>query len=160
MGDNMEITLKVNQAYPSDSGRGIARLDPDTMLKLQISPGDIIEIEGARKTVAKVWRAPKRDWGKNIIRIDRFIRENAGVGVGDVVKVRKVEYQPAKTVILAPLKKMDLRIYGVDIGEYLKHQFLKRPVVEGDLVPLVGSPALSGFGRYNQQNQAVVFCRS
>nr|WP_276626690.1 CDC48 family AAA ATPase [Archaeoglobus fulgidus] len=153
----METTLKVNQAYPSDSGRGIARLDPDTMLKLQISPGDIIEIEGARKTVAKVWRAPKRDWGKNIIRIDRFIRENAGVGVGDVVKVRKVEYQPAKTVILAPLKKMDLRIYGVDIGEYLKHQFLKRPVVEGDLVPLVGSPALSGFGRYNQQNQAVVF---
>ncbi|WP_456330661.1 CDC48 family AAA ATPase [Archaeoglobus sp.] len=157
MGDNMEITLKVNQAYPSDSGRGIARLDPDTMLKLQISPGDIIEIEGARKTVAKVWRAPKRDWGKNIIRVDRFIRENAGVGVGDVVKVRKVDYQPAKTVILAPLKKMDLRIYGVDIGEYLKHQFLKRPVVEGDLVPLVGSPALSGFGRYNQQNQAVVF---
>ncbi len=157
MGDNMEVTLKVNQAYPSDSGRGIARLDPDTMLKLQISPGDIIEIEGARKTVAKVWRAPKRDWGKNIIRVDRFIRENAGVGVGDVVKVRKVEYQSAKTVILAPLKKMDLRIYGVDIGEYLKHQFLKRPVVEGDLVPLVGSPALSGFGRYNQQNQAVVF---
>ncbi len=153
----MEITLKVNQAYPSDSGRGIARLDPDTMLKLQISPGDIIEVEGARKTVAKVWRAPKRDWGKNIIRIDRFIRENAGVGVGDVVKVRRVDYQPAKTVILAPLKKMDLRIYGVDIGEYLKHQFLKRPVVEGDLVPLVGSPALSGFGRYNQQNQAVVF---
>lgn len=153
----MEITLKVNQAYPSDSGRGIARLDPDTMLKLQISPGDIIEIEGARKTVAKVWRAPKRDWGKNIIRIDRFIRENAGVGVGDVVKVRRVDYQSAKIVILAPLKKMDLRIYGVDIGEYLKHQFLKRPVVEGDLVPLVGSPALSGFGRYNQQNQAVVF---
>jgi len=153
----MEITLKVNQAYPSDSGRGIARLDPDTMLKLQISPGDIIEIEGARKTVAKVWRAPKRDWGKNIIRVDRFIRENAGVGVGDVVKVRKVDYQSARTVILAPLKKMDLRIYGVDIGEYLKHQFLKRPVVEGDLVPLVGSPALSGFGRYSQQNQAVVF---
>jgi len=81
----MEITLKVNQAYPSDSGRGIARLDPDAMLKLQISPGDVIEIEGKRKTVAKVWRAPKRDWGKEIIRIDRFIRENAGVGVGDVV---------------------------------------------------------------------------
>ena len=50
----MEITLKVNQAYPSDSGRGIARLDPDAMLKLRISPGDIIEIEGRRKTVAKV----------------------------------------------------------------------------------------------------------
>jgi len=152
----VEVTLKVNQAYPSDSGRGIARLDPDTMLKLQISPGDIIEIQGKRKTVAKVWRAPKRDWGKNIIRIDRFIRENAGVGIGDLVKVRKVNYQPAKVVILAPLKKIELRIYGVEIGEYLKHQFLKRPVVEGDLVPLVGAPAISGFGRYNQ-GQALVF---
>jgi len=118
----VEVTLKVNQAYPSDSGRGIARLDPDTMLKLQISPGDIIEIQGKRKTVAKVWRAPKRDWGKNIIRIDRFIRENAGVGIGDLVKVRKVNYQPAKVVILAPLKKIELRIYGVEIGEYLKQE--------------------------------------
>ncbi len=153
----MEIMLKVNQAYPSDSGRGIARLDPDTMMRLQISPGDVIEIEGKRKTVAKVWRAPKRDWGKNIIRIDRFIRENAGVGVGDLVKVRKVAYQPAKVVVLAPLRKMELRIYGVDVGEYLKHQFLKRPIVEGDLVPLVGAPAFSGFGRYMNQNQAVVF---
>ncbi len=152
----MEITLKVNQAYPSDSGRGIARLDPDAMLKLRISPGDIIEIEGRRKTVAKVWRAPKRDWGKSIIRIDRFIRENAGVGVGDIVKVRRAEYQPAKVVILAPLRKMDFRVYGMDIGEYLKHQLLKRPVMEGDLVPLVSAPALAGFGRYNQ-NQALVF---
>ena len=150
----MEITLKVNQAYPSDSGRGIARLDPDAMLKLRISPGDIIEIEGKRKTVAKVWRAPKRDWGKNIIRIDRFIRENAGVGVGDLVKVRKAEYQPAKVVILAPLKKMDFRVYGLDVGEYLKHQLLKRPVVEGDLVPLVSAPA---FGFRFPQNQALVF---
>jgi len=152
----MEITLKVNQAYPSDSGRGIARLDPDAMLKLRISPGDIIEIEGRRRTVAKVWRAPKRDWGKSIIRIDRFIRENAGVGIGDIVKVRRADYQPAKVVILAPLRKMDFRVYGMDIGEYLKHQLLKRSIVEGDLVPLVSAPALAGFGRYNQ-NQALVF---
>ncbi len=157
MGDKMELSLKVNQAYPSDSGRGIARLDPDAMLKLQISPGDVIEIEGKRKTVAKVWRAPKRDWGKGIIRVDRFIRENAGVGVGDVVKIRKTDFQSARVVILAPLKKMDFRVYGMDIGEYLKHQLLKRPIVEGDLVPLVGAPALAGFGRHGQQNQALVF---
>jgi len=153
----MELTLKVNQAYPSDSGRGIARLDPDAMMKLQISPGDVIEIEGKRKTVAKVWRSPKRDWGKNIIRIDHFTRENAGVGVGDLVKIRKANYSIAKTVVLAPTKKIEMKIYGIDPGEYLKHQFLKRPLVEGDLLPLIGSPAITGFGRYGQQNQAVVF---
>ncbi|MDK2876902.1 MAG: transitional endoplasmic reticulum ATPase [Archaeoglobaceae archaeon] len=153
----MEVMLKVNQAYPSDSGRGIARLDPDAMMKLQISPGDVVELEGKRKTVAKVWRSPKRDWGKGIIRIDHFTRENAGVGVGDVIKVRKADYEPARVVILAPVKKIEMRIYGIDPGEYLKHQFLKRPVVEGDFVPLVGSPAITGFGKYGQQNQAVVF---
>ncbi|MDK2795425.1 MAG: transitional endoplasmic reticulum ATPase [Archaeoglobaceae archaeon] len=153
----MEVMLKVNQAYPSDSGRGIARLDPDAMMKLQISPGDVVELEGKRKTVAKVWGSPKRDWGKGIIRIDHFTRENAGVGVGDVIKVRKADYEPARVVILAPVKKIEMRIYGIDPGEYLKHQFLKRPVVEGDFVPLVGSPAITGFGKYGQQNQAVVF---
>ncbi|MEM4747872.1 MAG: CDC48 family AAA ATPase [Archaeoglobaceae archaeon] len=153
----MEIMLKVNQAYPSDSGRGIARLDPDAMMKLQISPGDVIEIEGKRKTVAKVWRSPKRDWGKNIIRIDHFTRENAGVGVGDVVKIRKANYSIAKTVVLAPTRKIELKVYGIDPGEYLKHQFLKRPLVEGDLIPLIGSPAITGFGRYGQQSQAIVF---
>ncbi|MEM1579352.1 MAG: CDC48 family AAA ATPase [Archaeoglobaceae archaeon] len=153
----MEIMLKVNQAYPSDSGRGIARLDPDAMMRLQIAPGDVIEIEGKRKTVAKVWRSPKRDWGKSIIRIDHFTRENAGVGVGDVVKVRKTDYESARVVILAPVKKIEMRVYGIDPGEYLKHQFLKRPLIEGDFIPLVGSPAISGFGRYGQQNQAVVF---
>jgi transitional endoplasmic reticulum ATPase len=153
----MEIMLKVNQAYPSDSGRGIARLDPDAMMKLQISPGDVVEIEGKRKTVAKVWRSPKRDWGKSIIRIDHFTRENAGVGVGDIVKVKRADYEPARLVILAPTKKIEMRVYGIDPGEYLKHQFLKRPLVEGDFVPLVGSPAITGFGKYGQQNQAVVF---
>ncbi|MBE8539825.1 CDC48 family AAA ATPase [Geoglobus acetivorans] len=144
-----EIALKVNQAYPSDSGRGIARLDPETMFRLNISPGDIIEIEGRKKTVAKVWRAPKRDWGKGIIRIDRFIRENAGVGIGDTVKVRKADYSIAKQIILAPLKKIDYRLFGADPESYLKHQFLKRPVVEGDIIPLVGATVT--FGRQPQQ---------
>ncbi|MEM1593732.1 MAG: CDC48 family AAA ATPase, partial [Archaeoglobaceae archaeon] len=153
----MELMLKVNQAYPSDSGRGIARLDPDAMMKLQISPGDVIEIEGKRKTVAKVWRSPKRDWGKNIIRIDHFTRENAGVGVGDIVKIRRTNYESARVVILAPTKKIEMRVYGIDPGEYLKHQFLKRPLVEGDFIPLIGSPAITGFGRFGQQSQAIVF---
>ncbi|MCS7119141.1 MAG: CDC48 family AAA ATPase [Archaeoglobaceae archaeon] len=153
----MEIVLKVNQAYPSDSGRGIARLDPDAMVKLQMSPGDVIEIEGKRKTVAKVWRSPKRDWGKNVIRIDHFTRENAGVGVGDIVKIRRASYTTAKLVVLAPTKKIEMRIYGIDPGEYLKHQFLKRPLVEGDFLPLIGSPAITGFGRYGHQSQAVIF---
>jgi transitional endoplasmic reticulum ATPase len=136
----MEINLKVAQAYPNDSGRGIARLDPDTIRKLQLSPGDIIEIEGKRVTVAKVWRADKRDWGLDLIRIDGFTRQNAGVGIGDVVKVRRADYEPAKTIILAPLQDMNFQIFGMNVGEYLKRQILKRPIVQGDVVPIMGGP--------------------
>ncbi|MFO7968187.1 MAG: CDC48 family AAA ATPase [Archaeoglobaceae archaeon] len=146
----MEANLKVNQAYPSDSGRGVARLDPEAMLNLKISPGNIIKIVGKRETVAKVWRAPKRDWGKGILRIDRFVRENTGSGIGDGVKVERVEPESGRTVTIAPLKKMDFKVYGMDIGEYLKHQLLKRPLIEGDIIPVIGSPALSGFGKHGQ----------
>ena len=48
-----EIQLKVEKAYPIDLGRGIIRLDPTTLLRLQLSPGDIVEIRGKKKTTAR-----------------------------------------------------------------------------------------------------------
>ncbi|MBQ3684765.1 MAG: hypothetical protein II925_04190, partial [Methanomicrobium sp.] len=36
------IDLKVDSAYPEDQGCGRARLDPETMLYLRVSPGDLI----------------------------------------------------------------------------------------------------------------------
>jgi len=75
-----EVQLEVAKAYPNDSGRGIARLDPDTLLHLKLSPGDIIEIEGADTTAAKVWRADRQDWNTDTVRIDGFTRQNADAG--------------------------------------------------------------------------------
>ena len=46
MWEVKDIHLKVAKAYPNDSARGIARLDPNALLTLRLSPGDIIEIEG------------------------------------------------------------------------------------------------------------------
>ncbi len=37
-----EKQLIVEKAYPNDSGRAIARLDPQIILDLDIIPGDII----------------------------------------------------------------------------------------------------------------------
>ena len=41
-----EVQLRVDSAYPGDQGGGKARLDPETMLLLKISPGDLVAIEG------------------------------------------------------------------------------------------------------------------
>ena len=96
-----EIQLKVEKAYPIDLGRGIIRLDPTALLKLQLSPGDIVEIRGKKMTTAKVWRADRQDWEQGIVRIDNFIRQNAGVGIGERVSIKKVEAPEANKVILA-----------------------------------------------------------
>jgi len=131
-----EITLKVAKAYPADTGRGIARLDPSSLLKLQISPGDVIQITGKKTTVAKVWRADRQDWGQDLIRIDGFTRQNAGVGIGERVKVVPIEPRVANTVMLAPVEVMDTPPSEMP-ETFIKRWLLKRPMMTGDVIPII-----------------------
>jgi transitional endoplasmic reticulum ATPase len=133
-----EVQLEVAKAYPNDSGRGIARLDPDTLLHLKLSPGDIIEIEGAETTAAKVWRADRQDWNTDTVRIDGFTRQNADVGIGERVTIRKAEAKKAKKLVLAPPEEASVQ-FGSDAAGMVKRQILKRPVVQRDIVPVMSS---------------------
>ena len=133
-----EVQLEVAKAYPNDSGRGIARLDPDTLLHLKLSPGDIIEIEGAETTAAKVWRADRQDWNTDTVRVDGFTRQNADVGIGERVTIRKAEADTADTLVLAPPEEASVQ-FGSDAAGMVKRQILKRPVVERDIVPVMSS---------------------
>ena len=133
-----EVQLEVAKAYPNDSGRGIARLDPDTLLHLKLSPGDIIEIEGAETTAAKVWRADLQDWNTDTVRVDGFTRQNADVGIGERVTIRKAEAEKADKLVLAPPEDASVQ-FGSDAAGMVKRQILKRPVVERDIVPVMSS---------------------
>ena len=146
MWEVKDIHLKVAKAYPNDSARGIARLDPNALLTLRLSPGDIIEIEGKRMTAAKVWRADRQDWSQDYIRIDGFIRQNAGVGIGDRVKIRKARFADAQKIILAPPSGSNMH-YGDDAADMIRRQTLKRPVVAGDILPIMSSGAHPFMGR-------------
>ncbi|HMK46521.1 MAG TPA: CDC48 family AAA ATPase [Methanocella sp.] len=148
-----DLHLKVAKALPSDFGRGIARIDPNTLLELKLSPGDIIEIEGKRTTVAKVWRAEKQDWGQEMVRIDGFTRQNADVGIGERVKVRKATVKDAQHVVLAPPEGTAIQFSGNAV-EMIKHQLLKRPIMLGDVVPLMSSMTNPFMGR-TLSNQAI-----
>jgi len=64
------LSLKVLEAYTRDVGRGVARIDYDSMDTLNASTGDVIEIKGKRRTVAKCLPLYPSDEGKGIIRID------------------------------------------------------------------------------------------
>jgi transitional endoplasmic reticulum ATPase len=133
-----EVQLEVAKAYPNDSGRGIARLDPDTLLHLKLSPGDIIEIEGSDTTAAKVWRADRQDWNTDTVRIDGFTRQNADVGIGERVAIRKADAEKADSLTLAPPEEASVQ-FGSDAAGMVKRQILKRPVVERDIVPVMSS---------------------
>jgi len=101
-GDYMK-QLKVKEALPKDVGRAIARIDPGDMKSLELEVGQIIEIEGKRKTAAKAMPCYADDRGKKIIQIDGITRENAKIGLDEKVTVKKVEGKPARKITLSPL---------------------------------------------------------
>ncbi|ADE35783.1 CDC48 family AAA ATPase [Methanohalophilus mahii] len=133
-----ELQIKVEKAHPIDFGRGIIRLDPSTLLSLQLSPGDIVLIEGKRQTTAKVWRADRQDWGQGIARIDGYTRQNAEVGIGERITLSKAEPIPAEKILLAPPEGIVME-FGDNTSAVIKHNILKRPFVKGDIIPIISS---------------------
>ncbi|MGC8836164.1 MAG: AAA family ATPase, partial [Infirmifilum sp.] len=133
-----EIELKVYEVRQHEAGRGRVRIDEDAMEALGISAGDVVEIEGKRKTVAVAWPGYAEDKGKGVIRMDGWTRKNAGVSIGDKVKVRKAEVKPAQMVRLAPAS-MTLAV-DENFVAYVKKRLLDRPIIEGDIIqiPVLG----------------------
>jgi len=124
------FSLKVLEAYTRDVGRGVARIDYDSMDSLSASTGDVIEVKGGkRKTVAKCLPLYPSDEGKGIIRIDGLSRNNGGAAIGDTVEITKIKADPAEKVIVAPLDS----IPPVD-ERYLADALESVPVIKGDNV--------------------------
>ncbi len=69
------LRLRVVEAHPKDAGRGIVRIDPADLEKIGASIGDIISIEGERRTVGKAMPAYLPDRGKKLIQVDGITRE-------------------------------------------------------------------------------------
>lgn len=127
-----EIKLKVGELTErGDFGRGIIRISAKDMKRIPVSEGDIIEVEGKRKTAAIAVRAYPIDVGLDIIRMDGLERRNCGAGIGEVVKIRKTEVKEAKAVTIAPARKGIIIHMG---GNLLKQNLLMRPLVTGDII--------------------------
>ena len=124
-----EVLLRVKEAYHKDVGRGIVRVHPKVMRELGIDSGDIIEIEGSRKTLGIVWMLPP-DENDEIIRMDGIFRRNTGAGVDDVVSVRKAEdVKEAEKITLAPDREIE---FSSDFPYYVRDRLLNIPVLKGN----------------------------
>src|SRR3989304_2125377 len=129
------LSLKVLEAYTRDVGRGVARIDYDSMDTLNASTGDVIEIKGKRRTVAKCLPLYPSDEGKGIIRIDGLGRNNSGIAIGDTIAVRKIKAVAAEKVVVAPIEA----IPPID-ERYLADALESVPLIKGDnvMVPYFG----------------------
>jgi len=127
------MTLKATEALPKDVGRAIARIDPEDMKSLGLEVGEIVQIEGKRKTTAKVMPCYASERGKKIVQIDGITRENSKTGLDEKVKIRKVESNPARKITLSPLTVTGALQKDKD-AEYIGSLIEGLPLTSGDKV--------------------------
>ncbi len=126
------VTLKVAETNPKLVGRGMAMVDPSVIEGLGLSTGDVIELAGKKRSYVLLWSSQPDDYGKRLIRIDGYTRNNIGVGIDDHVAVQKVSPKRAEQVILAPTEELNI----VGLEEYLPELLEGRVVTKGDIIPL------------------------
>ncbi|MDE1727433.1 MAG: AAA family ATPase, partial [Thaumarchaeota archaeon] len=122
------INLVILEAYTRDVGR-VARIDHKSMEALCASPGDILEITGKKRSVARCLPLYPTDEGKQTIRIDVIGRNNTGVTIGDNLTVRKIKTVAAEKITIVPLDS----IPSLD-ERYLADALNGMPVTKNDNV--------------------------
>src|SRR3989344_7000784 len=138
MADEKELRLKVGELTArEEAGRGIVRIDSNIMHRLGVREGDVIEIEGGRKTAVIAVRAYPADVGLNIVRMDGIVRRNSESGVGEFVKLRKADVKEAKKVSIAPAERGLIIHISPNL---IKQNIYMRPVTKGDII--VPSPVI------------------
>ncbi|MDQ3967648.1 MAG: CDC48 family AAA ATPase [Thermoproteota archaeon] len=131
--NNNKMSLKVAETNPKFVGRGMALVDPKVMEEMDLATGDVIEISGKKKkSYVLLWSSQRDDQGKKLIRIDGYTRNNIGVGIDDIVSVRKVNVKKAEQVILAPTEELNI----IGLEDYLPELLEGRVVTRGDMIPL------------------------
>ena len=131
-----ELVFKVAEAESRDVGRAIIRMDPKDLSKVKAEIGDVVEIRKSekvkKKAVAKIMPAFEEIRGKGILQMDGIIRENVGAGLGEKIKIEKIEVNSASTIILKPLTSESS--FKETDAEYLAQILDGTPVIRGNKI--------------------------
>ena len=131
--NSSHVSLRVSETDPKFVGRGIALVDPKVMIELGLSTGDVVEISGnRRKTHVLLWSSQQQDYGRRLIRVDGYTRNNLGIGIDDNVFIRKVKTAKAEQVVLSPAEELNV----VGLEEHLPELLEGRVVTKGDMIPV------------------------
>jgi len=123
-----EITLKIAEASQRHIGKGIAVMDPKIIEDNNWKTGQILELIGNRKSHVKLWSGSTTDYGTGIIKIDGITRHNIGAGIGEKIKIKKVDAGEAEQVTLSPTEKLGEE----GLQEYMQTYYMGHVLTPGD----------------------------
>ena len=129
------LQMKVGEAKQRDVGKKRARIGPEAMDFLKVTPGDIIEIMGSRSSCAVIWPVDEDEKLSNTIRVDGQTRKNVGASLNDFVKIRKVTSKFAKTVSLTPVNGSVT--VDKEFTDFIKNRLKGLPIVHGDEISVM-----------------------
>ncbi len=127
--------MRIGEAKQRDIGKKRARIGPDAMDFLKVTPGDVIEIMGSRSSCAVVWPADEDEKDPEIIRIDGQTRKNIGASINDIIKIKKVATKVAKTVSLMPVT--DVVTVDKEFTDFVKNRLKGLPLSQGDEISVM-----------------------
>lgn len=84
-----EIMLSLIEDVDADTGKGIARLDPEVRQELNVEAGDFIEVIGPKAFKFRVEKLEEISERKKAMTIDLDLRQKMSLSVGIKVFVRK-----------------------------------------------------------------------
>ena len=129
------LQMRIGEAKQRDIGKKRARIGPEAMDFLKVTPGDIVDIMGSRSSCAVVWPTDEDEKERNIVRIDGQTRKNVGASLNDFVKIRKSASKIAKSVSLIPVNgaiSMDK-----EFTDFIQDRLKGLPIAHGDEISVM-----------------------
>ena len=127
--------MRVAEAKQRDIGKKRARIGPDAMDYLKVSPGDVIQITGKKSTCAIVWPSDEDEKYPDTIRIDGQTRKNTDVGLNDTVTIKKMLTKSAKSITLSPVS--DTVTVDKEFSDFVKNRLKGLPLSHGDEISVM-----------------------
>jgi len=129
-----ELRLRVAEARQRDVGYGIARIDREVGAAAGFQTGDMVEIRGRKVAAATLWLGYLED-EKDVVRIDGYIRSNAGVSLNEWVTIREAKVREAQLVVLAPVNS-SIRP-DENFTRLVKSRLIEYPIVQKNIIPVM-----------------------
>ena len=127
--------MRIGEAKQRDVGKKRARIGPEAMDYLKVTPSDVIEITGKKSSCAIIWPADEDEKFPDIIKIDGQTRKNISAALNDIVKIKKVTTKVAKSVILMPVN--DVVTVDKEFTDFVKNRLKGLPLSQGDEISVM-----------------------